>query len=100
MISESHTHNLETLREAFDRGDVALVECQRVSDGETVVMLCAVGFDDGEYTMTPFAEMVNGNPFEMYRPPDPDGGFHPSDSEEDADERIPGESPDPNWMNP
>jgi len=25
--------------------------------------------------MTPFAEMVSGNPFEDYYPPAPDGGF-------------------------
>jgi hypothetical protein len=98
-IAKTHTSNLETLRTAFERDDVALVECQRVSDGETVVMLCAVGFDGEEYGITPFAEMVNGNPFELYRPPNPDGGYHPPDSE-DPDGRYHEESPDPDWMNP
>lgn len=75
MISDSDRSNLETLRRAFDHGDAALVECQRIADDETVVMLCAVGRYGGEYLITPFAEMVGSNPFEMYRPPDPDGGF-------------------------
>ena len=81
MIGESHAHNLETLTRAFAEDAVALVECQRVADDETVVMLCAVGFDGKEYVMTPFAEMVAGNPFELYRPPNPDGGYFPSDDE-------------------
>lgn len=75
MISEAHSHNLETLKRAFQHGDVALVECQRVADDETVVMLCAVGFDGEEHAIIPFAEMVAGNPFDAYRPPNPDGGF-------------------------
>jgi hypothetical protein len=75
MISDAHRSNLETLQRAFDNGDAALVECQRVADGETVVTLCAVGRDGEEYVITPFAEMVGGNPFDLYRPPNPDGGF-------------------------
>ena len=38
-------------------------------------MICAVGFDGGEYAITPFAEMAAGNPFEMYLPPESGGGF-------------------------
>jgi hypothetical protein len=75
MISEAQRHNFATLNKAFRHGDAALVECQRVADDETVVMLCAVGFDGDEYAITPFAEMVAGNPFDAYRPPNPDGGF-------------------------
>ena len=74
MIADFHKDNFDTLKLAAENEDLALVECQRVSDGETVVMLCAIGYEDGEYGITPFAEMVNGNPFEMYRPPAP-GGF-------------------------
>lgn len=72
---QKHKRNFETLKRAFENGDVALVECQRARDGEIVAMLCAMSFDGSEYKITPFAEMVNGNPFEMYRPPNPDGGF-------------------------
>lgn len=76
MISTHHKTNLETLKTAFNYDDVALMECQRKSDGATVVVLCAVSHDGKEIAFTPFAEMVNGNPFEIYSPPNPDGGFH------------------------
>jgi len=81
MIADHHSRNLETLQLAFVNGDVGLLEAQRVSDGQTVVLLVAFAEVDGEIGMTPFAEMVNGNPYELYRPPNPDGGFHPSDQE-------------------
>jgi Family of unknown function (DUF6117) len=32
--------------------------------------LCAVGWQDGEYLMTPFGHLADGNPYEMYVPPD------------------------------
>lgn len=75
MVNDQHKANIETLQLAFDLGDTALVECQRIADGATVVMLCAVGRDGNEYAITPFAEMVEGNPFDLYLPPDPNGGF-------------------------
>ena len=83
-LAPHHAINLETLSEAFERDDVAILEARRRSDGETVALLVAVGWDADteEYAMTPFAEMVNGNPFELYDPPSPDGGFYPASSED------------------
>lgn len=75
-ICRQHARNLDTLKRVFSDGAAALVECQRKSDGAVVAMLCAVGYDGKEYQITPFAEMVNGNPFEMYAPPNPKGGFY------------------------
>lgn len=68
-INESHRKNFETLNRAWHDGNVALVQCRRKSDGAAVAMICAVGYVDGEYAITPFAEMVYGNPFELYNPP-------------------------------
>lgn len=80
MIGESHKANLDTIMRAAEDQDLALVECQRVSDGKVVVMLAAISEpydpETGEYAITPFAEMVDGDPFELYRPPNPDGGYH------------------------
>lgn len=67
--------NFETLGAAFDRDDVALLEGRRVSDGEIVALVCTVHMNDDEYILTPFAEMINGNPYEMYDPAAPGGGF-------------------------
>lgn len=74
-IDDSSRKNFETLNRAWHDGNVALVQCRRRSDGATVSMICAVGYVDGEYVITPFAEMVNGNPFELYDPPKSGGGF-------------------------
>ena len=74
-ICEGHAANLETLYRAFASGDVVLVEGRRKGDGAVVALLCAIAFDGTEYQITPFAEMVNGNPFELYDAPDPDGAF-------------------------
>lgn len=82
-IVKKHSRNLDTLKRAFKNDDVMLVECQRVKDGAVVAMLCGCHVNGkGEWEVTPFAEMVNGDPFEMYRPPNPDGGFCPTESEE------------------
>lgn len=67
--------NFRTLKEACKDGNLALVECKRKSDGRVVAMVCAMGWDGKEYQMVPLAEMVYGNPYEMYDPPNPEGGF-------------------------
>jgi len=74
-LAKHHTTNLETIQKAAEEDNLAVVECRKKSTGETVAMLCAVGFDGEEYCITPFAEMVDGNPFELYEPPNPEGGF-------------------------
>lgn len=73
MIPAAHRRNLDTVIEAAQNGDLAVVECTRRSDGATVNLLCAIGFDGEMYGITPFAEMVDGNPFEMYDPPTDEG---------------------------
>lgn len=72
--------NFNTLISAANAGCLALMEVQRVADEKPVAALCAVGWDGDEYTFTPFATMVEGNPFELFNPPDPDnpaGFFRP-----------------------
>jgi hypothetical protein len=33
-------------------------------------VICAVGRDDDEFVFTPFGHLADGNPFEIYSPPD------------------------------
>lgn len=73
--AKAHQKNLDTIIAAAKDGDLALVECQLKSTGEVVAVLTAISFDGKEYTMSPFAVMLNGNPYEMLNPPDPNGGF-------------------------
>lgn len=61
--------NFETLLQAAQAGDLALMECTEVASGETRYVLCAVGRDDGEYEMTPFGHLAPGDPYEAYIPP-------------------------------
>lgn len=62
--------NFETLVYAATRGDMALIECTEIATGEVRYVICAVGRDDGDYVFTPFGHLADGNPFELYRPPD------------------------------
>lgn len=75
MLAPHDRTNFDTLTSAFRSGDVALVEVQRVHDQKPVAAVCAVSFQDGAYLITPFAILVEGDPFELFNPPDPDGGF-------------------------
>ena len=74
MIAAHHRANLETLANAFELGDAALVEVAIAETGERRVALAAIGFDPETetYAVTPFALMVEGNPFELLEPfPEP-----------------------------
>ena len=75
-IVQQHSRNFETLREAFENRDVALLECQLKTTGESVAVVVAVNRDDNEFSFVPIAMMFNGNPYEFLNPPDPKGGFH------------------------
>jgi hypothetical protein len=75
-IPKGHKQNFQTLVDAFNAGDVALMECQLSATGETVAVICAANrMPDGEIQFTPFAIMFNGNPYEMVNPPKAEGGF-------------------------
>ena len=83
---KDHAANLETLRRVFADGAAALMECKRKDNGMVVAMLCAVYKDEeGRFNFVPFAEMVSGNPYEDYFPPNPDGGFSEDDDAKDND---------------
>ena len=62
--------NFQTLLRAANSGDLALMECTDVATGEPRYVICAVGRDDGEFVFTPFGHLADGNPFELYSPPD------------------------------
>lgn len=68
--------NFQTLSNAFEQGRVCLLDVQRVSDGKSVAAICTViGPDErGLYGFTPFALMVEGNPFELFRSPSVEKG--------------------------
>ncbi|HMS56822.1 MAG TPA: DUF6117 family protein [Fimbriimonadaceae bacterium] len=75
MLPDHDRKNFDTLSRACEGGRVALVEVQRASDHKQVSAICAVDFDGETYTLTPFAVLIEGNPFELFNPPLPEGGF-------------------------
>ena len=61
-----HKDNLENLRLAFEDNAVCLMEVVLKSTGERVAALCAaVRSEAGDVSFTPFAIMLNGNPYEL-----------------------------------
>lgn len=87
MIEPYLAQRFETLQRADENGDLGLIEVQRVSDGKLVVVLAA--FERGDMTtIVPLAEMIAGNPFDLYRSPDPDapGEFIASNAADDGEQ--------------
>jgi len=70
-IPDAYRRNFETLRRAAEAGDLALLECRDAQTGEPRYVICAVSrTDKGDYVMTPFGHLDDGNPFDAYRPPE------------------------------
>ncbi|GLT01033.1 hypothetical protein GCM10007897_24240 [Sphingobium jiangsuense] len=54
--------NFQTLLRAAQAGDLALMECNDAVSGEPRYVLCGVGHRNGEFVMTPFGHLAEGNP--------------------------------------
>lgn len=70
-LLDGHRKNFQTLRRAWKDGAVALVSAVRADAAcQPVALICAMQRNpDRTITPVPFAEMVNGNPFELYHDP-------------------------------
>lgn len=69
-IPDPYRRNFDTLRRAANAGDLALMECSDAVTGEPRYVICAVGrAANGDYVMTPFGHLHDGDPFEAYVPP-------------------------------
>jgi len=65
--------NFEVIQAAAAAGHLAVVSAIRVVDGLNVSLLVAIHKDEeGMFCVTPFAEMIDGNPYEMYEDPTKD----------------------------
>lgn len=71
-IAPGHKANFASLQRAFKAGHVCLLEVTEEATGEKKTALCAVNQDNGEYEFVPMAIMVDGNPYELYLPPEMD----------------------------
>jgi hypothetical protein len=68
-ISEGYKANFDTLLRAAKAGDLALMECTDKATGKTVIAVCAVGRDKGEYVFSPVAKLFDGDPYSELNPP-------------------------------
>lgn len=71
-IPDHVRRNFRTLLRAAADGNLALMECADTRTGEIRHVLCAVGRDGDAYVLTPFGHLAEGDPYDLYRPPDPD----------------------------
>lgn len=80
-LSDGDKANFETLREAMQNGDVALLECQLVCTGTSTAVICAVNREAGEsIAFVPIAQLFARDPYALLRPPHPDhSGFATED---------------------
>lgn len=69
-IPEHARTNFRTLLRAAADDALALMECNDAVTGEPRYVICAVGRDRGDYVMTPFGHLADGNPYDAYIPPD------------------------------
>lgn len=72
---DAFERNFESLTDAGGNGNLMLLEARERATGKLVPLVCAVNFDGSEYEFVPYAVMIDGNPYELYDPPHPDGGF-------------------------
>ncbi len=70
MIPDHAQANFQTLLLAAKGGDLALMECKDAATGEPRYVVCAVGRDGADFMFTPFCHLADGNPFEIYLPPE------------------------------
>jgi hypothetical protein len=66
--------NFHTLGKAFEKGDIALIECRDRNTGEPAYAICAINIRrqadcEPEIEMVPFGLMFNSDPYEMLLPP-------------------------------
>lgn len=68
-LSEGTKENFQTILDAAKHGQLALLECTR--DGKPVPIIVAVNREDnGDVSFVPFAQMFEGNPYEILTPPE------------------------------
>jgi len=70
MAIKAHDQEkFDALCEAARDGRLALLQCEDKETGEYRAVICIVDDSGDDYQMEPLGHLVNGNPFEQYKPP-------------------------------
>ena len=70
MLKPGDKKNFETLKRAFEEGDVCLVECKDKKTGAYVATICAAQWipkpvgEEPEVSFIPLAKLFEGNPYD------------------------------------
>ena len=73
-IKKAEKKNFETMQRAMRNGDVCIMVCTRVDNNREKLVVCVVNRPpDGSIELAPMAEMLDGEPYEIYKPPMEDG---------------------------
>ena len=64
-IPDAFRRNFETLLRAAADGNLALLECRDAVTGAPRYVICAVSYD-GEFSLTPFGHLHEGDPYAAY----------------------------------
>jgi hypothetical protein len=70
MELDDHENAFSKMCEAFELGQICMVECREAETGENVAVVCAIIMENGTETYVPLARMFNQDPFEELLPPD------------------------------
>ena len=69
-IMEGEKTNFNTLCRAVKSGDIVVAVCTRKTDMVEKLVLCAVNREvDGDLSLVPIAELIDGNAYEVYALP-------------------------------
>lgn len=69
-LTDAQKANFVTLQRAERNKDLAIVSAIRKSDRANVALIVAVQRDNnGSFSIVPLAEMINGDPYELYEDP-------------------------------
>jgi len=84
-LRKGDKRNFQTILEAAEHGDLALVSAVRKADDADVALVCAMGRDETHSYPIPIAVMVEGSPFTTYHDPagEPDGDKPPEEIDAD-----------------
>ena len=63
---KTNVENWEKLLKAIEEGNATLMDCKLRDTGEPVTVICTVEEQEGGgISMTPFAALFNGNPYDI-----------------------------------
>mgnify|MGYP000947269447 CR=1 FL=1 len=76
-VPQKLEHDFSILTRAFTNGNVALMETKDRETGRTEYVICIIGRQDDEVSLTPVATIIHCDPYERYEPANVEGALCP-----------------------